>query len=605
MTTQVVLTVLFTVLAVIALRFWLRTRDTKSFYVALMFVPLGAVEIWTLGNQFSGANGDSASLAYQIGTRLMFVMIILYPWALYQFASYVRRKHTKIGQILAIAVSIPLVAFVLLWPWPEDPQNPQFTAIMGIFFLAFSGQFIILSATAAYKLWRTGAEQPTVVRIRLRLMSAAALLLSAALCIGSVGGSADTRSLLINLLYTGTAILSTILFMLCLAPPRMLRINWSYTAISDVREVTRSIISSESRSSAVALALPIMSQVIGSTYAIGYDTNGEVLAHWPADKEIPPREELEGHTIVIPMETEGQLVLQTNALWPFVGQEEIDLLEFVGSAVGLALNRRRLDDANSQLRVQSAVERSLRMQAEELERANRELNEFVAVASHDLQTPVRNIIDNIEFLDQDLEDEQQLGDEAKQDLEFIRDGAHRVKALIDGLLHYTRVDALGTGENVEVELNSVLDQVLASMNMQLLETNTTIKVEPLPKVLGVYSELGEVFGNLFDNAIKYRSPDRRCEINVSSAIHSQGFVDIIVTDNGIGIAPEFRERVFEMFKRLHAHDEIQGTGIGLAVCRKIVERMGGQIAFEEPRGAGSQLRITLPISERGYIGRVA
>lgn len=606
---QLILGVFFFLLGLLAIRFWWRARDKPSLFILLMFGPIAIVELWALvWIIHPPTDADRSSLLYQISVRVIVVMILIYPWALYQLSALTRNRQSRIGQFGAGFLTLALVLFVLLVPWPAPPVSETMTAILNVYRVLFIVQFLALSITGTVKLVRAGWHQPNNVRKRLRLMTIAALLLSLALAISQMAGSSADRALWAQEVFFLSGLLSCILFMICLNPPRVLRVNWSYKAIRDVRDVIRDIMVADTRSDAVAMALPIMAEVVGSRVAIGYDINGEELAKFPPDAEIELPTESGGltHTIVIPMETEGQVVLVTNALWPFVGEEEMDLLEFVGSAVGLALNRRRLDDANAQLRIQSAVERSLRMQASELERANRELNEFVAVASHDLQTPVRNIIDNVEFLNEDLDDEHELSNDARQDLQYIREGAHRVKALIDGLLHYTRVDALGAVDAAVVELEEVVEQVRISMEPTLALAGATISIDPLPKVMGNYSELGEVFANLFDNAIKYRSPDSDPHINVSSQIHSEGMVDIIVTDNGIGIPAEYRDRVFDMFKRLHSHDEIPGTGIGLAVCRKIVERMGGQISFEEPDdNVGARVCLTLPTSQHRHLGKVA
>ena len=606
---QLVLGVLFLLLGLMSIRFWWRARDKPSLFVLLMFLPIAIVEIWAVVWMIHmPTDADRNSLFYQLSSRLLIGMILIYPWALYQLSSFTRNRQSKIGQLGAGILTFALVVFVLFVQWPTPPISDGLMAVLNVYRVLFIVQFLTLSIAGAVKLIRAGWHQPNNVRIRLRLMATAALLLSLALAMSQMSGTATTRADWAQGVYFVSGVLSCILFMICLNPPRVLRVNWSYKAIRDVREVIRDIMVADTRSDAVAMALPIMTEVVGSQIAVGYDVNGEVLAQYPSDAEIELPSKPTGltHTIVIPMETEGQVVLVTNALWPFVGEEEMDLLEFVGSAVGLALNRRRLDDANAQLRIQSAVERSLRMQASELERANRELNEFVAVASHDLQTPVRNIIDNVEFLNEDLDDERQLSTEARQDLQYIQEGAHRVKALIDGLLHYTRVDAVGAVDASVVELEQVVEQVKISMETTFTDTGTTVSIEPLPRVMGNYSELGEVFANLFDNAIKYRSPEAAPHIKVSSQIHSEGMVDIIVTDNGIGIPAEYRDRVFDMFKRLHSHDEIPGTGIGLAVCRKIVERMGGQISFEEPDdNIGARVCVTLPTSQRGHLGKVA
>ena len=225
---------------------------------------------------------------------------------------------------------------------------------------------------------------------------------------------------------------------------------------------------------------------------------------------------------------------------------------------------------------------------EQLQAETNRLEQFAYAASHDLQEPLRMISTYLRFLERDYESA--FDEDGKDYLEFAIDGAERMREMIDGLLTYSRVKT--QGEPFEsVDLDDVLDDVLNDLQMRIAESNAEITTEPLPEVRGDAGQLRQVFQNLLDNAIEYS--EERPRIQITSERRGSEWI-IAVHDDGIGIEPEQQEPIFEVFERLHSRDEHDGTGIGLALCERIVERHGGDIWVESEPGEGSTFSFTLP-----------
>jgi light-regulated signal transduction histidine kinase (bacteriophytochrome) len=233
---------------------------------------------------------------------------------------------------------------------------------------------------------------------------------------------------------------------------------------------------------------------------------------------------------------------------------------------------------------------------EELERSNRELEQFAYVASHDLQEPLRMVSSFVQLLARRYEGV--LDEDGRSYVEFAVDGAQRAQQLIDDLLRLSRVGTRGQ-ELRPVRADAALDQALANLSLAVLESGATVEREPLPVVIADEGQLTQVFQNLVGNAVKFRG-DAPPRIRVSAARGEIGWV-LSVADNGIGIDPRFHDRVFAIFQRLHTRKEYPGTGIGLALVRKIVERHGGRSWVESAPGAGATFRFTL----RGADGNAA
>jgi signal transduction histidine kinase len=236
-----------------------------------------------------------------------------------------------------------------------------------------------------------------------------------------------------------------------------------------------------------------------------------------------------------------------------------------------------------------AAQQALEKAVTELRRSNQELEQFAYVASHDLQEPLRKIASFCNLLESRYAD--QLDDRANVYLHYIVDGAMRMQALVNDLLLYSRVTTRGM-EFALTDTNDVLQEALANLDVAVAESNACVTHDPLPTAYGDTKQLARLFQNLIGNAIKYRG-EAPPEVHVSVLKKGDEWV-FSVRDNGIGIAPEYAERIFVIFQRLHTREEYGGTGIGLSVCKKIVERHGGRIWVESEEGCGATFYFSLP-----------
>ena len=260
---------------------------------------------------------------------------------------------------------------------------------------------------------------------------------------------------------------------------------------------------------------------------------------------------------------------------------------------GRVLERtRELQQSNLQL-VSEVTERLrtevvLAQRSQELARSNKELEQMAYVASHDLQEPLRMVVSYMQLLERKYRD--QLDADAHEFIGFAVDGAKRMQALIDGLLSYSRVDS-GATPLQPTDCNAVVANVLCSLRLGLEESGVQVECGVLPVVMGDATQLTQMFLNLMCNAIKFRSGQApRIAIRAEP---KDGFWRFAVQDNGIGIAPEYFERIFVMFQRLHSRSRYPGTGIGLAICKKIVERHGGCMWVESAPQQGATFLFTL------------
>jgi PAS domain S-box-containing protein len=235
------------------------------------------------------------------------------------------------------------------------------------------------------------------------------------------------------------------------------------------------------------------------------------------------------------------------------------------------------------------AENALREAHEELKRSNSELEQFAYVASHDLQEPLRMVSSYTQLLGRRYGDK--FDADAKEFMGYIVDGAARMKQLIEDLLAYSRVGTKGK-EFKPVDLGRPLARALGNLKAAIDESGAAVTHDPLPTLPADEVQLAQLFQNLLANALKFRSKaPPRIRVQVSE---NDKFVEIAVRDNGIGIEPQYFERIFMVFQRLHNKGEYPGTGIGLAICKKVVERHGGQIRVESQPGEGSAFIFTLP-----------
>ena len=239
------------------------------------------------------------------------------------------------------------------------------------------------------------------------------------------------------------------------------------------------------------------------------------------------------------------------------------------------------------------TEKELAELVEELRRSNAELEQFAYVASHDLQEPLRMMASYTQLLARRYKGN--LGDDADEFIGHVVDGAHRMQAVINDLLQYSRVGKRG-GSLTPTDVGAAFEAARANLRAAIGESGAQVTSEGLPIVMGDRTQLVQLFQNLIGNAIKFRSEDPP-RVHVE-AERRDGEWLFAVRDNGIGIEPQYAGRIFMIFQRLHSRTEYPGTGIGLAICKKIVERHGGELWVESVPGEGSTFRFTLRALEK-------
>src|ERR1700739_28282 len=230
---------------------------------------------------------------------------------------------------------------------------------------------------------------------------------------------------------------------------------------------------------------------------------------------------------------------------------------------------------------------ALEQKTKELERSNSELEQFAYVASHDLQEPLRTISSYVQLLASRYKDK--LDSDANEFIDFAVDGSKRMRTLINSLLEYSRVNRIKPFE--WMELTDLMKEIQLDMRDQIKETNASIKYNGLPKIYGDVVLINQLFQNLIGNAIKFRG-DKKPEVKITSKRKNGEYI-FSVEDNGIGIKDEYAEKIFVIFQRLNSREHYPGTGIGLSICKKIVERHGGKIWVESEPGKGSKFYFTI------------
>ncbi|MDN3354842.1 sensor histidine kinase [Actinomadura sp. DC4] len=274
---------------------------------------------------------------------------------------------------------------------------------------------------------------------------------------------------------------------------------------------------------------------------------------------------------------------------PIVPRGPADLRSVAASVEAM---RRRL---TAELAVSGRARDRLADQTGELRRSNAELEQFAYVASHDLQEPLRKVASFSQMLRRRYGD--QLDERANQYIDFAIDGANRMQTLINDLLQFSRVGRFHESR-ADVDLEEVYTTTENTLSVAIEEAGAHVEHDPLPTVTGDPGQLALLLQNLLSNAIKFRSPDRTPEIRVSAARQGDMW-QFAVADNGIGIGEEYAERVFVIFQRLHTRESYPGTGIGLAMCKKIVEFHGGTIGVDTTHTPGTKIAFTLPAEAEG------
>jgi signal transduction histidine kinase len=259
--------------------------------------------------------------------------------------------------------------------------------------------------------------------------------------------------------------------------------------------------------------------------------------------------------------------------------------------------RRALED--TRLRQERArAQEQLANKVEELARSNCDLEQFAYVASHDLQEPLRMVASYTQLLSERYKGK--LDSAADRYINYAVEGATRMQALLEDLLAFSRIGRNGVTP-APTDLNSVLDEVLKNLAVTLKEHGVTVTCSPLPTISADHFQVVQLFQNLIGNSIKFRAKRNPC-VTISAERRGHDWL-FSVFDNGIGIAAEHNDLIFKIFQRLHTRVEYAGNGVGLAICKKIVEHNGGRIWVESELGRGSNFRFTFPAAVADKAGK--
>jgi signal transduction histidine kinase len=312
-------------------------------------------------------------------------------------------------------------------------------------------------------------------------------------------------------------------------------------------------------------------------------TNGEFSGFYYADKETPltdfdsPFAKAMGGELV-----EKEEIFVRNAQYPFGAWFSYNIRP---------LQIREGKASGGVIIIEDITDR--RKLADEVARSNRDLQQFAYVAAHDLQEPLRTVTGFGELLAKNIDETD--NEKAKDHLRRIIAASKRMQTLIAALLSYARIETRAKAPEI-CNTQLIVQDVVADLHDSVKKSEAELDIGELPDVMADSSQLSQVFRNLISNSLKYRKESPRIEIRATTDRHYHHFW---VKDNGIGIDPRFADRVFVIFQRLHNKSQYEGVGIGLSLCKKIIENHGGKIWIQSPTNHGTEIHFTLPVVAKG------
>jgi signal transduction histidine kinase len=554
--------VAFGVLGAVALVLWLRRRSRPSLWAALCFSSLGGVAL--VGRLLPEDPSTSPEIVAQ---RALVIALILFPYFLFRFTAAFDPASLRlnIGTTLSTAA---LIAWTIALP--DIPASGEHRTVgFSLYIYALVLQFGVLSTIAAYRLWMAGHEQPSVARNRMRLLSLAAIALTAALfTVALIPAEEYALQIVVN----SVAIASALIFLLGLAPPEVVRAVWRRPEQEESRRAIGGLMATTEPDDVVESVLPAMRGLVGARAVFLLGSDGSVLGSLGAEPPVPS----EGPDI-LRLDLEGvSMVVVASTYAPFFGSDEVELLRSLGALTGLALDRSRLFVQEREQRIA-------------LERADELKTNFIALAAHELRTPVTSVHGVVQTLDR-LGD--QLPPEARRELaEALRSQSERMRSLVDQLLDLSRLDAETVPINpVRIPVRAEVEALIAASAQ---ERNGDIEVR-IPESLETVVDrtvFDRVVSNLLTNAVRHGNVPI-----VVTAAQGDNHFRLVVEDSGEGVPAQFVDDLFERFSRSdEARSRGQGSGLGLSIARSYARAHGGDLVHEEVRPHGARFELVVPV----------
>jgi signal transduction histidine kinase len=553
--------VVFGVLAVVSLRLWMRGRGGPAFWAALSF---GAVGIVVLDGLV--LPDDPANDFQEIVQRVNIGLLVLFPYLLYRFTTTFERAPGGLERFLGVMTVVVLAWTFLLPDFPEEGDEQ--TLGFRLYVVAFLFHWTALSIIAAVRLWRAGRGQPSVAQRRMRLLAAACALVTAAILLAGLSPGEDSPvSLLIGLLASA----SGVAFLLGLAPPAALRLLWRRPETARVQAAIAGLMGARTPADVTDNVLPPMLSIVGAGAIELRDERGALVGSFTA----PDAHDLDTtETLTVPLPN-GSLQVWTSRYAPFFGNEEFALLRTLGALAQLALDRARLFGQEQEARL--ALE-----QADELK------SNFVALAAHELRTPVAVIHGVIETIDRRGDE---IAAEQRNELEdTLRAQTIRLKLLVEQLLDLSRLDAHAVP--IEPQRFAVRPRVEEIVRIAAGDRSREVSVQVAADLQASVdpTAFDRILSNLVTNALRYGKPPV-----IVYARQIDGRLEVAVEDRGEGVPSEFVPALFERFSRSDAaRPRGPGTGLGLAIAQSYAEAHQGRLEYREADPHGARFEVVLP-----------
>ncbi len=564
-------------LAVAALVTVRRRPDRAATWAAAAFGSLGLLELLALVPNHAG------NLAERALGRIEIALLVLFPYLLYRFTTVFRRARRDLGSaMLGVTVALLVWTFAM----PSIPQKGEaWSAPFKCFVALFLVHWTVLSVLTSQRLLAAGREQPSVARRRMRLLAFASAAITVALFLVVAGSGAGSR---LTLATDAVATLAVLAFYLGLAPPAIVRTWWRRPEQARLQEAIIGLLSfAESQEEVAGRVLGPAAALVGARAIAIRNAEGRVVGAWnvPADgwdaldRESDPvgGAAVNGSELVDLDVPDGtSLAVWTSPYAPFFGEEELTLLRTLGALTGIALDRVRLFQAEHEARVA-------------LERANQVKSSFVALAAHELRTPMTTIygfVTTLHHLGDRLDDRQR--DELRA---ILLQQTQRMALLIEQLLDLSRLDADAIRiEPQPLRVRRSVDEIVAAAAPE----PDAVRVEADDDLVALLDRnaLERIVSNLVTNAFRYGQPPI-----VVHAQQTDRHFRLSVDDAGRGVPSAFVPDLFERFTRSDgARANGSGTGLGLAIARSYARAHGGDLLYEDASPHGASFRLVVPVA---------
>jgi signal transduction histidine kinase len=568
---QYVNNVAYIALGAVLFAVWWRRRDRASMWAAIAFGDLAILEL------LAHIPNHPGNLPERAVGRVIIAMIVVFPYLLFRFTNAFRRTSRRLAVVL-LSLSVILVAWTFLLPsipQPDEPRGAAFEAFVIVFFV----HWVALSTVSATSLWRAGRAQPTVARRRMTLLAVATALLTLAIFFAVL---TTRRYGGLSLGSQVAATVAVVAFFLGFTPPLILRLLWRRPEQERMQEAWASLLTfAQTQQEIAARVLEPGAAIVGARAIAIRNAEGVVVGRWNVGEDVLDTDELpqlwpDAEIVDVDLAGGGTLAVWTSPYAPFFGDEELRLLRTLGILIGLALDRVRLFEAEHAARLA-------------LERADEVKMNFIALAAHELRTPVttiRGFATTLHHLRDRLPEQQQ------HELQgALVQQTERLALLVEQLLDLSRLDA----EAIEIapeplHVRSQVEQIVATAAPEA----GSVEIEVPEEAVAVVDRnvLDRILTNLITNAFKYGTPPIKV-----LAEQSDRHFRLVVEDEGRGVSPEFVPDLFERFTRSEgSRTGAVGTGLGLAIARSYARAHGGDLVYEDAEPHGARFRLVLPMS---------